>query len=59
MHLFYTPDIETEKELPEEEARHCLRVLRLETGDTVMLADGKGNFFRAQIGLTTSKKVRS
>ncbi|MCC8186380.1 MAG: 16S rRNA (uracil(1498)-N(3))-methyltransferase [Bacteroides sp.] len=56
MHLFYTPDIETEKELPEEEARHGLRVLRLETGDTVMLTDGKGNFFRAQIGTTTSRK---
>ncbi len=56
MHLFYTPDIETEKELPEEEARHCLRVLRLTSGDPVMLTDGKGNFFRARIGAATSKK---
>ena len=26
MHVFYTPDIATSPELPEEEAGHCLRV---------------------------------
>ena len=29
MHVFYTPDIQTSTELPEEEAQHCVRVLRL------------------------------
>ena len=35
MHVFYTPDIATSCEMPEEEAGHCLRVLRLTTGDEV------------------------
>ena len=56
MHLFYTPDILTSFELPEEEAAHCLRVLRLGTGDEVMLTDGKGCFYRAEISSVTSKK---
>ncbi len=29
MHVFYTPDIQKSNELPEEEAQHCIRVLRL------------------------------
>ena len=33
MHVFYTPDIASNLELPEEEAGHCLRVLRLSIGD--------------------------
>jgi 16S rRNA (uracil1498-N3)-methyltransferase len=32
MHVFYTPDILTKAELPEEEAAHCTRVLRLSEG---------------------------
>ena len=40
MHVFYTPDIATNVEMPEEEAGHCLRVLRLTTGDEVILTDG-------------------
>ena len=28
MHLFYTPDIATTLELPQDEAAHALRVLR-------------------------------
>ena len=28
MHVFYTPDIQTHAELPEEEAAHAVRVLR-------------------------------
>ena len=37
MHVFYTPDIQTHAELPEEEAAHAVRVLRLQAGDEVML----------------------
>lgn len=33
MHVFYTPDIQTHAELPEEEAAHAVRVLRLQAGD--------------------------
>lgn len=47
MHVFYAPDIAVNPELPEEEAGHCLRVLRLTVGDEIMLTDGKGCFYRA------------
>lgn len=56
MHVFYTPDIETKKELPEEEAQHCIRVLRLTAGDEITLTDGKGNFYRAEISAATNKR---
>lgn len=56
MHVFYTPDIQTKSELPEEEAAHAVRVLRLQTGDEITLTDGKGNFYRAEISTATSKR---
>lgn len=58
MHVFYTPDIDTNPELPEEEAGHCLRVLRLGIGDEVTLTDGKGNFHKAVISATTGKRCQ-
>jgi len=42
-------------ELPEEEATHALRVLRLKEGDEMMLMDGKGTFFRAAVSMTAGK----
>ena len=56
MHLFYTPDMATTLELPQEEAAHALRVLRLTEGDEVMLTDGKGSFYRAQIDMVSGKR---
>lgn len=56
MHVFYTPDIQIQPELPADEAAHAVRVLRLQSGDEVMLTDGKGNFYRAEIGVATSKR---
>lgn len=56
MHVFYTPDIQTNPELPEEEAQHCVRVLRLTTGEEITLTDGKGNFYRAEITVATNKR---
>ena len=58
MHVFYTPDIDVSCELPEEEAGHCLRVLRLTVGDEVMLTDGKGNFYKAVISAATNKRCQ-
>src|ERR1700761_6126873 len=52
MQLFYTPDIDaasTTYQLNEEESKHCVRVLRLQTGDKIQLIDGKGNFYTAAI----------
>ena len=54
MHVFFTPDIQTHAELPEEEAQHCVRVLRLNIGDQITLTDGKGNFYRAEISAATN-----
>ena len=58
MHVFYTPDIATQCEMPEEEAGHCLRVLRLTVGDEVTLTDGKGNFYKAVISAATNKRCQ-
>lgn len=58
MHVFYTPEIAVNPELPEEEAAHCLRVLRLTVGDEVMLTDGKGLFYKAVISAATGKRCQ-
>jgi 16S rRNA (uracil1498-N3)-methyltransferase len=49
MHIFYTPDILTNLEMPEDESLHCVKVLRLVAGDEIQLIDGKGLFIRAKI----------
>ena len=56
MRLFYTPDIATSNELPPEEAAHALKVLRLQTGDSLTLTDGKGSFYQATISAATGKR---
>lgn len=56
MHLFFTPDIETNAMLPDEEAAHAVRVLRLQPGDRITLTDGKGCFYDAEISTATNKK---
>ena len=47
--LFYVPDIASNRQLPEPEAHHCLKVLRMQPGDILRLTDGKGNFYQAEI----------
>ena len=56
MALFFAPDIETTWELPEEEAAHCLRVLRLGVGDELEVTDGKGKIFKVTITSTAGKR---
>ena len=56
MHVFYTPDILTKAELPEEEAAHCTRVLRLSEGDEITLTDGNGYFYQAEISAASNKR---
>lgn len=55
MQIFYTPQIKTLCELPEEEAVHCVRVLRLTEGAEVLLTDGCGFFYRANLTRAHSK----
>lgn len=52
---FYVPDAARVTELPDEEAVHAVRVLRMTAGDELMLMDGEGTFYRAQVTLTSQK----
>ena len=50
MYLFYSPDISSDKYvLPEPESKHCIKVLRLKTGDTIHLTNGMGNLYETRI----------
>lgn len=49
--FFYVPDATHQTELPADEATHALRVLRLREGDEMMLMDGVGNYYRAEVTL--------
>ena len=53
--FFYAPEATTNNELPVDEAMHALRVLRLQSGDEMMLMDGCGNFYRAEVTLAHTK----
>jgi len=57
MHQFYSPDIEQTGRLPEDESLHCSRVLRLDKGTAIAIADGKGNRFVAEIVLAHPKNT--
>lgn len=48
---FYVPQASGQDELPEEEARHAVRVLRLVEGDEIFVIDGEGSFYRCTITL--------
>lgn len=54
--FFYVPDAADNDELPDEEAVHAIRVLRLSPGDEVMLMDGAYTFYKAVITSTTKKQ---
>ena len=43
-------------QLPEEEAGHCIRVLRMKEGDSISLTDGKGCFYDAVISAVSGKR---
>ena len=55
MALFYAPDITDNWELPEEEAAHSIRVLRLSVGSEIEITDGKGHFYKAEISSIAGK----
>lgn len=52
--FFYVPEAEKLTELPAEEANHAIKVLRLKEGDELMLMDGKGSFYRAEVTLVSN-----
>lgn len=53
---FYVPNASTANELPDEEAKHALRVLRLKENDELFLMDGEGVFHRAHVTLASNHK---
>lgn len=56
--FFYCPDAETTNVLPQAEADHAMRVLRLGVGDSIRLMDGKGNFYEATISEATKRECK-
>ena len=54
--FFYVPNAGAEHELPEEEAQHAVRVLRMQMGDEMMLMDGEGTFYKAEVAESTKKR---
>ena len=52
--FFYDPLMSGE--LPQEEAHHAVKVLRLGVGDEMWLMDGKGTFYRAIITAATGHR---
>lgn len=51
---FYVPHAAEARELPDEEAVHAVRVLRMQSGDEMVLMDGCGSFFLARITVASS-----
>ena len=52
---FYVPKAASGGELPEEEAKHAVRVLRLQSGDRMVLVDGEGGLFDAEVSVASGK----
>jgi 16S rRNA (uracil1498-N3)-methyltransferase len=61
VHRFFAPALDPGDEtvvLPREEAEHLTRVLRLGTGDTVAVFDGRGHEFVARVASALRRDVR-
>lgn len=52
--FFYVPDAATGERLPDDEAQHAARVLRLKAGDEIFLDDGRGSFYRAHLTMVSN-----
>lgn len=56
--LFYVPHLEEGQfSLPDEEAFHALKVLRVKRGDELELTNGKGNFAKATVADISKKGI--
>ena len=51
---FYVPKAGECDALPSEEAQHAVRVLRLQPGDEMMLMDGEGTFYKAEVSVASN-----
>lgn len=58
MQLFYGTEINGDVIiLGEQESAHCIRVLRMKTGDKMDVTDGNGHFYKGEILLAHDKKT--
>lgn len=58
MHLFFTNEISSNSAvLREDEARHCVKVLRHQPGDRIHITNGQGTIWEAVITHTDKKEV--
>lgn len=58
MQLFFAPNIESQLVLDENDSKHCVRVLRKRTGDTIQVLDGVGGLFECRITDDNPKKCK-
>ncbi len=56
MRQFYCPNIGSSLELPEEEAKHAIKVLRMNRGQEFMAIDGKGGLYHCKISSISGKQ---
>lgn len=54
---FYSSEIAESLTLPEEESKHCVKVLRHSEGDPIEIVDGKGHLYKCIITDANPKKV--
>ncbi|MCM1022008.1 MAG: 16S rRNA (uracil(1498)-N(3))-methyltransferase [Muribaculum sp.] len=54
---YFAPDIAQTLTLPDEEARHCLRVLRTQAGQCIHVIDGKGHRYTCRVLNTDPRKA--
>jgi len=59
VHRFYAPDLADSGvvDLPEDEAHHLARVLRLRSGDTIAVFDGRGREAVARVESVSTRRV--
>ena len=57
-HLFFVEELSDQNRIVVEgsEAHHAISVLRIESGEEVLLSDGKGNWVLGAVGDITRKK---
>ena len=56
MHRFYCPDIADTLTLGEEDSKHCVKVLRMDAGDTIEVVDGNGTLYTCRITMAHPKR---
>lgn len=54
---YFAPDIADTHLLPDDEARHCLRVLRTPVGADICVVDGKGNRYTCRVCSTDPRNA--